>query len=103
MSNLREMIDGVGSLELDVSPVERNTQFRPQDQAVLRRQLGEKSSEVLVGTILAMQGNTATFVVRRQSGLQKMTVNVKDLAPVTESFRRQSIQFSPAGKYRGRV
>lgn len=97
------MIDGVGSLELDVSPVERNTQFKPQDQAVLRRQIGEKSSEVLVGTILAMNGNIATFVVKRQQGLQKMIVNVKDLTPVTDSFRRSSLQFSPAGQYRGRV
>jgi len=106
MATLRQMVDGVGSLELGLMSEEPTTELKLQDQAIYRRQMdNNKNAEVLVGTILAFgQDGTATFQTRRATGQpHKMQVNVKDLSPVTESFKRSSIQFSPAASFRGRV
>src|SRR5689334_7594994 len=106
MDTLRSMIDGVGSLQLDVPPIEVNSQFKVQDEAVVRRRLANSNNvtEVLVGRILAFgEDDTALLAIKRRDQVQKVRVNRNELFPVTEAFRRSSLQFGTAGKMRGRV
>ena len=106
MPNLRKMIDGHGSLSLNVQPIPVDVNWKAQDDFVLRRKInrtGAITSEVLVGKILAMHDNgTADVSIQKPGGItQRAVVNVKDISVVTDTFRRQSIQFSP--QYRPRA
>lgn len=103
--NLQQMIDG--SLELNVKrPEQRAHAFKAQQEVLIRRRVNNAArtptTEVIVGRILAMNGNRASISVPRPGGItQRMEVDVRDLQPVTESFRRSSVQYSPA--FRGRM
>lgn len=105
MSNLRDIVDGVGSLANDLTPDRVDTSFRVQQEVITRRQTnrsGPATSEVKVGTILALGEGTATVSFRSSTGVtEKKEVRLADLSPVTLAFKRQSIQFQPA--FRGRV
>lgn len=106
MANLRNMIDGQGSLELNANFAAPKVTFKVQDDFILRRKInrsGPLTQEVLVGKILAMNSDgTAEVGLQKAGGVtQRAVVNVKDLQPVTEAFKRSSIQFNPG--YRPRV
>jgi hypothetical protein len=106
MPSLRRMIDGDGSLQLNVPHIPVDTNWRAQDDFVLRRKVnrtGPNTSEVLVGKILAMRDDgTAEVSINKQGGItQRAIVSLQDISPVTETFRRSSIQFSP--QYRPRA
>lgn len=106
MASLRKMIDGHGSLELNVPFIPLEVNWKPQDDFVIRRKVnrsGPTTSEVLVGKILAMKDDgTAEVSIQKHGGVtQRSVVNIKDLSPVTESFRRTTMQFSP--QYRPRA
>lgn len=96
--NLRSMIDGVGSLQLNIKEPVLNAKFKLHQDVVLRRQSnrsGPRTNEVIVGKILAMGTGTATISIQKQSGLVERTiVNLRDLSPVTEVFKRNSVQFT---------
>lgn len=106
MSNLRSMVDGLCSLQINASSVDGQVDFKPQDECVLRRKInrsGPSTNEVLVGKILTINANgTADVSIQKAGGVtHRAVVNIKDLQPVTEQFRRSSIQFNPG--YRPRV
>ena len=105
MGNLRDIVDGVGSLEYDLQPDRVVSGFKVKDDVVLRRPVnrsGPQTSEVIVGTILALGEHSATVSFRKGGGVtEKKEVNLKQLSPVTLAFKRHSIQFQPA--FRGRV
>ena|ERR1700734_1694321 len=99
MPNLRRMIDGNGSLQLNVQPIPVDNFWKPQDDFMMRRKVnrtGPSTSEVMVGKILAMHDNgTAEVGLMKAGGLtQRATVRVEDISPVTAEFRRSSIQYS---------
>jgi hypothetical protein len=106
MPSLRKMIDGNGSLELNIPYIQTDINWKPQDDFVIRRKVnrsGPTTSEVLVGKILAMRDDgTAEVSINKPGGtVQRSVVNIRDISPVTNSFRHQSIQFSP--QYRPRA
>jgi hypothetical protein len=98
--NLRGMIDGAGSLQLNLPPVVSKDVFTPNTDVIIRRKSnrsGPTTSEVIVGRILAVGEHTADVSVPKQGGItQKVTISLNDLSPVTDSFKRQSIQFNQA-------
>lgn len=101
MLNLRQLVDGVGNLQINAKTVQKQEGFKARDEVVIRRNVnksGPATSEVLVGTILAMNAdNTAKVSVRKGNGLsEQMTVPVEKLQPVTESFKRTSMQYNTA-------
>ena len=105
MPNLRCMVDGVGSLQLNVDTITPDTNFKPQYDVLIRKQSnrsGPRTSEVIVGRILAMGDNgTALLSVQKPGGItQRVTVSLNDLSPVTESFKRQSVQYNTAFRQR---
>ncbi len=104
MPNLRRMVDGDGSLVLNVPYIPVDNNWKAQDDFVLRRKVnrsGPTTSEVLVGKILAMHGNTADVSIQKPGGIsQRAVVNIKDIVPVTESFKRQSMQFNNQIRHR---
>jgi hypothetical protein len=103
MSSLRTMIDGVGSLAYDMSEV--HTGFKVNDDVLVRRQTnrsGPITSEVRIGTILALGESSATVLLKNGGGTtEKKEIHIKEISPVTLAMRRHSIQFQPA--FRGRV
>lgn len=104
MSNLRQFVDGVGSIDLGLPSPVSNSKFSLKQDVVIRRKVsrgGPLTSQVIVGQILAMNGNKASVSVRKQNTLQTIEVLLSDLSPVTTSFKLNSIQFEPA--FRGRV
>jgi hypothetical protein len=106
MPNLRRMIDGHGSMQFNIQDIVTDKYWKPQDEFMMRRKVnrsGPSTSEVLVGKILAMHDDgTADVSISKPGGsTQRSTVPVKDLVPVTEAFRRTTIQFSP--QYRPRA
>ena len=105
MSNLRDIVDGVGSLEHNLVSERVDTSFKKNDDVVIRRQTnrsGPTTSEVIVGTILALGDNSATVVIKKGGGrTEKKEISLNQLSPVTLAFKRSSIQFQPA--FRGRV
>jgi hypothetical protein len=99
MPNLRNMVDGVGSLQLNVDVIAADINFKVKDDVLIHKQSnrsGPRTSEVIVGRILAMgDDGTASITVQKPGGYtQRFTVSLNDLSPVTDSFRRQSIQFN---------
>lgn len=105
MRNLRSMIDGVGSLTLGVTPAKPSKKFSIRQDVIIRRatnRSGPTTNEVMVGTILAMNGDTAKVSIMRAGGVtEQKDVKIKDLLPVTQGFKNQTIQLSP--NHRGRV
>ena len=103
--NLRRMMDGAGRASLGLFDFNSEHQFKPQQDVVIRRRTsrsGPATNEVIVGKILAVGDTTATVSVAKQGGItERRTVNLSDLSPVTASFKRSSIQFSP--QYRPRA
>lgn len=105
MGNIRDLIDGVSSLEYNLTPDIADVSFKVQQDVVIRRQTnrsGPSNTEIMVGTILAL-GDTSAKVSIKKGGSRTETRDVllKDLSPVSLAFKRSSIQFQPA--YRGRV
>lgn len=105
MGNIRDFIDGVSSLEHNLTPDRSDTNFKVQQDVIVRRptnRSGPTTSEVMVGTILAMGDASATVVIKKGRGItEKREVPLNLLSPVSLAFKRSSIQFQPA--YRGRV
>jgi len=106
MATLRQMVDGIGSLELNVQVDRPRHSFKAQQDVLIRRRVNphgrNATTEVIVGRILAMGKDMATVSVAKPGGItQHMTVNLRDISPVTETFRRSSVQYSPA--FRGRM
>ncbi len=96
--NLREMIDVRHGLSVPIQKPEYK--FKVGDQAVIYRPVGfsSKTKEVVVGKILASAGE-GKFVVAipRPGGVSlRSTVNANQLKPVTDVFRRNSVQINPA-------
>ena len=95
--NLRGYIDGGGSLQLNTIAIPPDHSFRPNTDVVIHRKSnrsGPTTNEVIVGKILAVGEHTADVSIPKQGGItQRVTVNLQDLSPVTDSFKRQSIQF----------
>ena len=104
MPNLRSMIDGMGALEINVPSITRDHTFNPQDDVIIRRKTnrsGPSTSEVIAGRILAVGDSTADISINNPyGGVKRITVNLNDLTPVSESFRRQSIQFNSSYRRR---
>ena len=95
------MVDGVGSLHINADAEVPETSFKAQDEVIIRRRTsrtGPTTNEVLVGRVLAMYENgTAKVSVQKPGGVsQHVVLSVRELSPVTDSFRRQSLQFNPA-------
>ena len=99
--NLRSIMDGFGQLQLNKIPVpsEEHT-FRVQDDVIIRRKVhrtGPTTNQVMVGKILAMgDDGIATVTVQGPGGNKHMKLSLNELAPVTEAFRRSSMQLNPA-------
>lgn len=105
MGNLRDLVDGVSSLEYNLSPDKANTGFKVQQDVVVRRQTnrsGPSNTEIMVGTILALSDTSAKVTIKKGGGrTETRDVMLKDLSPVSLAFKRSSVQFQPA--FRGRV
>ena len=105
MANLKQLIDGVGSLQLNVSSNVRSTNFKPNDDFVMRRKInrtGSSTYEVMVGKILAMHDDgTADVNIQKSGGVfHRAVVDINQIEPVTEKFRRSSIQFNSGARPR---
>jgi hypothetical protein len=106
MLNLRNMIDGHGSMQYNIQDVQSDKDWKVQDEFFIRRKLnrsGPTTSEVLIGKILAMHDNgTADVSISKPGGVQqRATVKLDELSPATNSFKRKSIQFH--SQYRPRA
>jgi hypothetical protein len=105
MPTLTEIVQSAQGLSVDSLPsVDR--ELRIKDQVVIRRPVGfsGKTSEVIVGQILAFgdNGKTATVSIPRPGGVStRAIVNTSQLSPVTETFRRSRVQWNPA--FRGQM
>ena len=98
MSTLRQMIDGQGSLQLGLTPINHKSHYRVHDDVLIRRKVnrsGPRTDEVIVGRILAMSKSTADVSIQKNGVNQRLTVNLNEVEPVTQSFKRQSMQFNP--------
>lgn len=99
MSNLRSMIDGIGSLAINANPEAPSNDFKVSQDVVIRRRVnrsGPVTNEILVGRILAMDGNLVDVSIQKSAGVtERRTVHVRDLSPVTRDVRNQSNKFSP--------
>lgn len=76
-------------------------EFQVQQQVVVRRSIRShaRTAEVRVGTILAFadDGETAVVSIPGPGGkVIRETVGLGQLEPVTNRFRRASVQFNPA-------
>jgi hypothetical protein len=104
--NLIDMIDGVGSLKLNVPVRNDKGNYKLQQDVVIKRRInkyGPTTKEIVVGRILAFgDNNTATVSIQRPGGMTtRSVVSLKEVSPVTEVFRRNSVQFRPG--FRGSV
>jgi hypothetical protein len=98
--NLREMVDGTGNLSLNITSPEPRSKFRTQQEIVIRRSItrtGPTTNQIQVGRILAFgENNTATVsILGPQGSASQKVVNLRDCAPATAEFKRNSIQFNP--------
>lgn len=97
MANLREYVDGPGSYQINNHVVLPKTEYKPQDEVIFRRQTtrsGPRTNEVIVGRILAMNDNGTVDISIQKNGLTShATVSLRDLSPVTESFKRSSAYY----------
>lgn len=104
MPNLRDMVDGAGSLAINAT-VEQKSRFSVQQDVLIRRPVnrsGPQTNEVIVGRIMAMDGTNARVSVRKNDGGSILqVVSLKNLSPVTAAFRRSSVQFNTG--FHGRV
>ena|ERR1700722_5167598 len=101
--NLREMITVKQGLAVDVQRPKH--EFKIKDQVVIRKPVGHSNmtKEVIVGQILASAGKGKFLVsIPRPGGVAtRATVLASQLQPVTEAFKRTSVQFNPA--FRGQM
>jgi hypothetical protein len=100
------MIDGHGSMQYNIQDVITDKYWKPQDEFYIRKKVnrsGPTTSEVIVGKILAMKDDgTAEVSISKPGGsTQRSILPLKGLSPVTDSFKRKSIQFH--SQYRPRV
>ena len=102
MSNLRQMIDGLGNLALGFTQSQKRPQYQVKDQAIIRRKITRSkphTQEVIVGTITAFAdgGNSAVLTIPRPGGvITRTTVPLTQLEPVSKAFKRNSVQWNPA-------
>ena len=94
------MINGTGSLQLNVPTQKQANSFHKQQEVIIRRptsRTGPKTNQILVGRILAFgEGNTATVSVLGPAGTSSQrVVNLKDISIATPDIKRKSIQFNP--------
>ncbi len=106
MATLRQMVDGVGSLELNVKTEAPTRSFKAQQEVIVRRRVNpyakNTTTQVIVGRILSAGKHVSKVSIAQPGGItEHLTVPNKDISPVTESFRRSSVQYSPA--FRGRM
>jgi hypothetical protein len=101
--NLREMVDVRKGLSVDVQRPKH--EFKVKDQVVIYKPVGfsGKTKEVIVGQILASAGKGKFLVsIPRPGGVStRATVLASQLKPVTEAFKRTSVQINPA--FRGQM
>lgn len=99
MSTLRSMLDGVGSLQLNVNPQQKKFKFVKNQEVVIRRQTsrtGPPTFDIQAATIVSLDTVNAVVSVKVPGGkTMNKKVSLNSLRPVTESFRRKSIQFNP--------
>lgn len=103
MSSLRDFVDGVGSLRINVDPPQVHNKFKVQQDVVIRRNTNHSglTKEVIVGRILSKGTDSAIVSINRAGGrTQKVNVRLRDLSPVTATFKSKSVQFQPY--FRGR-
>lgn len=83
--------------------------FQVKEQVIVKQQTsvsGPVTKEIKVGTILAVGKDTVTVSFPKPGGHSvKREVLISDCAPVTEVFRRNSVQINPIHRqiYRGSV
>ena len=104
MPTLTEIVNTAQGLSVPRLP--QNRELQVKDQVVIRRPLGYSGNtkEIVVGQLLAFGdgGKTATVSIPRAGGvITRATVRTSDLSPVTETFRRSSVQWNPA--FRGQM
>lgn len=97
--NLRKMIDGGGSLQLNLIAAQSKPAWKPQQDVIVRRRTartGPTTSEIMVGKILAVGDKTASVSIQKPGGItERREVNLSDISPVTQSMRRRIKQFNP--------
>jgi hypothetical protein len=102
--NLREMANTYLGLHVDTQQSTKH-EFKLKDQVVIYRPVGFSGStkEVIVGNILAEAGKGKYVVsIPRPGGVTtRATVLASQLKPVTDVFRRSSVQINPA--FRGQM
>lgn len=83
--------------------------FNVRDQVVIRERTGRSgppTNEIKVGTVMAVGRDTLTVSLPRPGGLnERKEVAISQCSPVTEVFRRNSVQANPAFRqiYKGSV
>lgn len=95
--NLREIVNTAQGLTVDVEKPAQALKVR--DDVVIRRPVGfsGKTHEIIVGKILAFGSDkkTATVSIPGPGGvISRSNVSVSQLQPVTESFKRKSVQYN---------
>lgn len=122
MASLRQMLSegmslhagGASSVEVgqgvETVKASADGSFHIKQKVIIRQRTGvggPSTYQVRVGEIVAMgkDGGTAKVSLPKPGGKTLVEVSVSDLSPVTEGFRRSSVQFHPAfGRgYRGGV
>lgn len=102
MPSLRSMIDGIGALALGTTKASEKEAYKVRDQVTIRRNVTRSkpyTQEVIVGTIAAFSEDkkSAVLTIPRPGGfLQRTTVPLDQLEPVSKSFKRSSVQWNPA-------
>lgn len=108
MSNLLQwMIEQTGAPSRSATSVDASGKLKVLQQVVVSRKsnrFGPTTKEIRVGTIQAFSpdGNSATVSMPMPGGrTHRVVIPVDQLQPVTERFKRASVQFNPA--FRGIV
>ena len=74
-------------------------EYKIGQQVVVRRRVMNhaRTSEIRVGTILAVGDSSAEVSIPGPGGtIKRESVNLNNLEPVTDRFKRASVQFNPA-------
>jgi len=99
------MVDGIGTLQLNL-PTEETPKvtFQRDQDVVIRRQSnrsGPTTTEIQAAKVVSVNGQIATVNVMYPGGVMRpREVSVKDLTPATDELKRRCISFNP--QYRQR-